>query len=331
MKGPIPISATSRGARVVVEVLDWYSSHGADYSWRENNQSSRPWVVLVSEVMLQQTQTRRVEELLPPFLVRYPDPESCSAATNAEIVRAWKGLGYNNRAIRLRDAAIQIQDRHAGDVPSDVALLIELPGIGDYTAKAIATFAFGEEHPLVEVNTRRVLSRLFFRCYDTTQVVDRYVVERVSRYLMPPGRGEEWNQGLMDYGATVCTQRNPRCGECKLSVTCTSGRKFHKHLLYSKAIATRNREPELHGDPIRIWRGRMVRALTRCSEPISVSELLERVLIVSDRKKELEGSRYTDLLLPLTRLIEDRLVQVWGRNVQSGESPTMNDLVSLRE
>jgi A/G-specific adenine glycosylase len=181
------------------DLLAWFSEHGRSLPWRETHD---PYAILVSEIMLQQTQVSRVIERYTAWLERWPTVEDLAAASTADVVRAWSGLGYNRRAVNLQRAARTVDE--AGGFPRTLEGLRALPGIGPYTAGAIACFAFGEQLTTVDVNVRRVLTRA------------------LEREDAPPpgGRAWEWNQALFDLGATVCLARIPRCEVCPLAAGC---------------------------------------------------------------------------------------------------------------
>jgi A/G-specific adenine glycosylase len=182
-------------------LLAWFAESGRDLPWRRTHD---PYAILVSEIMLQQTQVSRVIERWPAWLERWPTVEALAAASTADVVRAWSGLGYNRRAINLQRAARAVAE--AGAFPRTVSGLRELPGIGPYTASAIACFAFGAQLTTVDVNVRRVLGRAL----------------GTEDAPPPEGRAWEWNQALFDLGATTCLGRVPRCGACPLAARCPS-------------------------------------------------------------------------------------------------------------
>src|SRR3954470_16171800 len=168
-------------------LLAWHAEHGRDLPWRR---TTDPYAVLVSEVMLQQTQVARVVPRYVEWLLRWPDAAALPAASRCEVLAAWVGLGYNRRAVALHEAARTVA---RDGWPSD---LRTLPGVGPYTAAAVASFAFGAEVAAVDTNVRRVASRLGHGSPEA---------------LLAPGRAAEWNQAAMELGATVCTARAPRC------------------------------------------------------------------------------------------------------------------------
>src|SRR4051794_12423755 len=187
-------------------LLAWYAAEGRELPWRRTHD---PYAILVSEVMLQQTQVARVLERWPAWLERWPTVDALAAASTADVLRAWSGLGYNRRALNLQRAARAVVER--GGFPRDVAGLRELPGVGPYTASAVACFAFGAQLTTVDTNARRVFRRAFG-----------------SDHVDPPaGQAYAFNQALFDLGATLCLARIPRCEACPLAAGCPSrGRRF---------------------------------------------------------------------------------------------------------
>jgi A/G-specific adenine glycosylase len=184
-------------------LLTWFEAHGRDLPWRRTRD---PWAVLVSELMLQQTQVARVVPKYDAFLARFPDPATCAAAPLADVVVAWAGLGYNRRAVNLHRVATAVVERHAGRLPADLAGLLALPGIGPYTARAVLAFAFEADVAVLDVNAQRVHSR----------VVGRSVTQAEADELVPRDDGWRWNQAVLDLGATVCRPQ-PRCDDCPLA------------------------------------------------------------------------------------------------------------------
>jgi A/G-specific adenine glycosylase len=182
-------------------LLEWFRGSARDLPWRRTRD---PYAILVSEVMLQQTQVARVLERYGPWLERWPTPGALAAAPAADVLRAWSGLGYNRRALSLQNAARRVVE--LGEFPSDIEGLERLPGIGPYTARAIACFAFGAQVTALDTNVRRVLERSL----GTTDVAP------------PAGRAWDWNQALFDLGAQVCLARVPRCERCPLAPACPS-------------------------------------------------------------------------------------------------------------
>jgi A/G-specific adenine glycosylase len=211
-------SATGRApaaAELRAVLLEWYRRRPHDYPWRTANPD--PYAVLVSEVMLQQTQAARVAPAYRAFLERFPDVGALSSAARAELLRAWGGLGYPRRALALREAARAIVRHHDGRVPSDPAVLRTLPGVGPYTAAAVASIAFGVPVAAVDTNVRRVTARVVHGT-DPGGITPRQLQADADAMVDPASPGE-WSQALMDLGRFVC-RPVPRCGECPLASGC---------------------------------------------------------------------------------------------------------------
>lgn len=199
------------GAARVAEVLAWWDVHARDLPWRRTRD---PWAVLVCEVMAQQTQVARVIERWGPFLDRFPDPAAMAAAPVADVLRLWSGLGYPRRALSLHRCAVAVVEHHGGRLPSDLAELLALPGVGPYTARAVSAFAFELDLGVVDTNTARVLARWAGRRLGPREV------QEVADAAVPVGGGWAWNQALLDLGATVCAKRSPRCEACPVTDEC---------------------------------------------------------------------------------------------------------------
>jgi A/G-specific adenine glycosylase len=192
-------------------LLSWWQSAGRhDLPWRATRD---PWAVLVSELMLQQTQVPRVVTRWPAFLDRFPNPAACAAATQGDVVRAWEGLGYNRRAMNLHRCATVIVERHGGAVPEDLGELLALPGIGPYTARAVLVFAFEHDLGLVDTNAGRFVSRAL-----AGRRLTGAEAQATADAAVPPGDGWRWGQAVFDLGAALCTKRAPACERCPLPV-----------------------------------------------------------------------------------------------------------------
>lgn len=199
-------------------LIGWYREFARDLPWRRPDFGA--WGVLVSEFMLQQTPVNRVIPHLEAWLERWPTPAALAAEPPAEAVRQWANLGYPRRALWLHRAAVEISQRHGGVVPSDVATLLALSGVGDYTARAVAVFAHGERHPVVDINTRRVLARVLDGRSQPGPPARGDLALMDS--ILPAGLAGAAvvNAATMELGATVCTARTPRCGLCPLAGLC---------------------------------------------------------------------------------------------------------------
>ncbi len=190
----------------------WAEDARRDLPWRRTRD---PWAVLVSELMLQQTQVPRVVARYEAFLARFPTPAVTASAPVADVVRAWAGLGYNRRAVSLHRAAGAIVERHGGAMPATLATLVALPGVGPYTARAVLAFAFEADVGVVEVNSARVLARAV-----AGRPLAPAEAQALADALVPAGQGWAWNQAMLDLGATVCVKSTPRCGSCPLHGCC---------------------------------------------------------------------------------------------------------------
>jgi len=204
---------------LTASLLEWYDEHARELPWR--GPSASPWSVLVSELMLQQTPVARVLPVHEEWLRRWPTPADLAAEPAGEAVRAWGRLGYPRRALRLHAAATTIVERHEGQVPEEYADLLALPGVGDYTAAAVATFAFGRRHVVLDTNVRRVLARLLTGQELPAPSVTRAERDRAAAVLpADEPTAATWSIALMELGALVCTARSPSCGDCPVSTLC---------------------------------------------------------------------------------------------------------------
>lgn len=200
-------------------ITAWFHENARDLPWRRDGFSA--WGTLVSEFMLQQTPVNRVIPKLEDWLSRWPTPADLAAVPASEAVRAWSTLGYPRRALWLHAAAVQITERHGGEVPEDVEALLALTGIGDYTARAVAAFAYGHRHPVVDTNTRRVIARAVAGQAEPAPPSRGRDLPAMSD-LLPEERGEAaaFNAAIMELGAVVCTAKSPRCDACPIRDVC---------------------------------------------------------------------------------------------------------------
>jgi A/G-specific adenine glycosylase len=198
-------------------LLAWYTRHQRDLPWRRTRD---PYAILVSEIMLQQTQVARVEDYWKRFVGRYPTVADLAAASADAVHESWAGLGYYARARNLHAAARAVVRDHDGALPSSPEALRKLPGIGRYTAAAVASIAFGADVGTVDTNVARVLGRVFRIRGAVKSAARAKRTWRLVDALVPPGRAGDWNQALMDLGATICTARGPRCRACPVATAC---------------------------------------------------------------------------------------------------------------
>lgn len=204
---------------IVRAVNEWFVREGRDLPWRQPDFGA--WGILVSEVMLQQTPVARVIPRLQEWLERWPTPADLAAVPAGEAVRAWHRLGYPRRALRLHAAAVAITEHHGGVVPEDVGELLTLPGIGDYTARAVAAFAYGHRHPVVDTNVRRVIARAVDGKGEAGPPAIRRDLDAMEA-LLPKDLADARlaNAAIMELGAIVCTARAPRCDVCPIAEQC---------------------------------------------------------------------------------------------------------------
>jgi len=238
-------------------LLAWFQANRRDLPWRR---SRDPYEILVSEIMLQQTQVHRVLPYYRAFLESFPSVEALAAAATADVIKAWAGLGYNRRAVNLQRTASYVVDDCAGQFPETVETLRRLPGVGQYTAGAIACFAFEQDVAFIDTNMRRVLHRLMIGV-DVPQpsATDREVLA-VAKRLVPAGQAWEWNQGLIEFGALQCTARKPACVVCPLQAECKAFPSIQSAIAAVLPGTRRPREQTYDGSN-RFYRGRVVAAL----------------------------------------------------------------------
>ena len=263
----------ARVARIRDGLLGWFNEHGRDLPWRRTRD---PYAILVSEVMLQQTQVDRVLPYYTRFLERFPTVEDLANAATSDVIRIWSGLGYNRRAVNLQRAARVVVDELGGSFPDDPAELKKLPGIGAYTAGAIAAFAHERDVAFLDTNMRRVVSRVIFGS-ESARESDAL---EAANALIPPGQGWTWNQALIEFGALQCTARRPACIVCPLRDECVAYPTM-QIALQLKSARTRQTRAEPFESTTRFYRGRIVEALRSLpadeSEGIPLAELGPKV------------------------------------------------------
>lgn len=250
-------------------LLAWYSDNYRRLPWRETRD---PYKILVSEVMLQQTQAERVVPKYHEFLSRFPSLEALADAPASEVIRAWAGLGYNRRALNLQRACRAVVERYGGVMPSDPDELATLPGIGPYTAGAIACFAFEQDVGFVDTNIRRVIHRVLAGPEVPVPKMTPREIDEAARCLVPAGHGYAWNQALMELGATVCRARTTECERCPLQAECRA-RPTIQTVLVSEPRRAQRPEPKFETTS-RYYRGRIIDALREAgAEGMSMADL----------------------------------------------------------
>jgi len=281
-----------RSRAVVGRVLSWYAEHARDLPWRRPGTS--PWAVMVSEFMLQQTPVERVRGPWAAWLERWPTPEALAAAPAGEAVRAWGRLGYPRRALRLHQAAVAIAERFDGQVPADLESLRSLPGVGPYTAAAIASFAYGRRAVVLDTNVRRVISRVALAAAQPTTAPSRLELA-VAEQLTPrdPARATRWAVASMELGAMVCVARIPRCAECPLRHLCAWRQAG------APAWAGPPRRGQAYAGTDRQARGSVLAVLRSADEPVSADELVPVWVDASQRERALASLVADGLVVPI--------------------------------
>ncbi len=264
-------------------VLAWGMPRLRDLPWR---QTRDPWPILVAEVMLQQTQARRVIPKWESFVEAYPTPAACAAAPLGDILRSWQGLGYPRRARNLRATAGVVVGRHRGQLPADLDALVALPGIGPYTARAVLAFAFERDVAVVDTNIARILART---------VGERLTPKRVQSAadrLVPLGEGWAWNQVLIDLGATVC-RPSPHCDRCPIAAGCVWHRGGHPVPDPAERSAGVSGRQAPYEGSARQARGRALAALGQGARPVSEFDRAIVAGLVADGLVAVEGELLT--------------------------------------
>lgn len=252
-----PSEATIEAMRT--GLLAWFAVNRRNLPWR---QTRDPYRILVSEVMLQQTQVDRVIPYYERWLERFPTVEALAEAPTSELIKVWSGLGYNRRAIYLQKTARAVVDRYSGVFPSDMATLKSLPGVGPYTAGAIAAFAFEQDVAFLDTNMRRVVHRLAFGSDIPARQATEEQILAVATRLVASGCGWVWNQALIEFGALQCTRRRPACVICPLQEVCSAFPAIQTDIAELPAGSRLKNESAFHGSN-RQFRGRVVEELRR--------------------------------------------------------------------
>jgi A/G-specific adenine glycosylase len=247
-------------------VIAWYGVHQRDLPWRDPSASA--WAVMVSEFMLQQTPVARVLPVWTQWLDRWPTPAALAAEPAGEAVRAWGRLGYPRRALRLHAAAVEIERRHGGEVPAAYDELIALPGVGDYTAAAIAAFAFGSRQVVLDTNVRRVLGRVRGGAEFPAASISKAERERAAEVLPEDeATAATWSVAVMELGAVVCTAATPRCADCPVTDLCTWRAAGYP------PYAGPPRRGQVYDGTDRQCRGRVLALARDAHEPVHVSRI----------------------------------------------------------
>lgn len=282
------------------QLIVWYSANARSLPWRKSKVTA--WQILVSEIMLQQTPAGRVAPQFEAWIKRWPDAASLAKASPADVLRQWAKLGYPNRALRLRETAVIVSRDYAGKLPVDEKLLRELPGIGEYTAAAILAFAYKKRSFVLDTNVRRVLARVFSGTELATggvSVVERELANRITP--TDDKTAAQWSSAVMEFGALVCTSRNPDCDSCILSSQC-AWRKAGYPLLDKRPPTQKFAGTD------RQVRGKLMAVLRSATASVSKAELDEVWPDAQQRERALD-SLVADGLVDVTRAGRYRLPQ----------------------
>lgn len=247
----------------IAPLLAWFDTSARSLPWR--GESATPWRVFVSEFMLQQTPVSRVIPRFDAWMLRWPTPSSLALASTADVLREWQNLGYPRRAVWLRDSAVAIHNRHSGAVPEALEDLLALPGVGDYTARAVLAFGFGRRVPVVDTNVRRVLARTSRGVGDSPirLAIDMAEVEvALPAHAATAARA---SLALMEFGALVCTARSPKCGDCPVAQACA-----WRSAGYPDGAATRKPQKAYEGSDRQV-RGRILTLLRNHRDPVPLN------------------------------------------------------------
>lgn len=285
-------------------ILQWFDNNQKEYPWRSEDPD--PYHVLLSEYMLQQTQASRIALKFPEFLISFPTIETLSKATNAQIIIAWQGMGYNNRAIRLRDCAKHIMDTFNGNIPSNYSDLLSLPGIGTYTASAILSFAFKHNISVIDINIYRIYSRVFG--LDIQDAKTKNEVRTIAEYIYPKDNSSSWHQALMDIGSSFCKAQNPKCTLCPIP-DCLY--RNNPSLYNMKPAKSKKIEASFRNKPNRIWRGKTIEFLRNDHQ---LGHDLHDVLhsILQQNPNEIDIEWFKETIIP--SLIKDQLIEYNAEN-----------------
>jgi A/G-specific adenine glycosylase len=276
-------------------VLAWYARNARDLPWRAPGVT--PWAVLVSEIMLQQTPVARVLPEYLSWMTRWPTPAALAAEPAGEAIRQWGRLGYPRRALRLHETATILVARHGGSVPADLDALRALPGIGSYTAAAVASFAFGQRHAVLDTNVRRVLARLAAGqpwaggASSAASVAER----RLAESLLPaePAVAARWSVAVMELGALVCTAASPRCDDCPVARECAwlaAG---------AAAVGAVRRPTQKYEGTDRQCRGRVLAVLRAADDPVRRADFDAVWAVRAQLERALDGLVADGLVDPL--------------------------------
>jgi A/G-specific adenine glycosylase len=302
---------TEQLTRVHSHLLQWYAAERRDLPWRSTHD---PYAILVSEMMLQQTQVHRVLPKYEQFLAAFPTLADLAAASTADVISVWVPLGYNMRAVRLQSIARQVMREYGGSIPNTIEELLTLKGIGRYTAGAIVCFAYKKQVAMVDTNIHRVLHRIFLGLDLSEPRLTNEQRLTFAEQVLPDGKAYDWNQALMDLGATICTSGNPQCSCCPLQDTCKTYAEMSQYSLFPSGTVLRQlrkvaeKKEVYQNQPFtstnRYFRGRIVDHL--CSLP--EGQRVPLTLLGPKIKQEFREDDLTWLQQLVEKLAKDGLV-----------------------
>lgn len=289
----------------------WYERHGRTHlPWRRD---PSPYHVIVSETMLQQTQVDRVIPLYEAFLAAFPDFAALASASRADVLRLWKGLGYNSRAVRLHELSRRVLEYHGGELPRDPELLRALPGVGPYTLAAILAFAYNEPAVAFDTNLRRIVHRVGWGV-EHPYLAPLGAIEDQAARLLNRRRSREWNSAMMDLGATLCTARAPKCLLCPLQKLCRAAPVDAASLAIRARAATKKGGPQAQlrfEETTRYARGRIIDRL----RALPAGERISFLDLHDDLRPQLGGRDEAEIDRIVTALVQDGLVDHNERGV----------------
>jgi A/G-specific adenine glycosylase len=302
---------TKQLTRVHSHLLQWYAVEHRDLPWRSTHD---PYAILVSEMMLQQTQVHRVLPKYEQFLAAFPTLADLAAASTADVISVWVPLGYNMRAVRLQSIARQVMSEYGGNIPNTIEGLLKLKGIGRYTAGAIVCFAYKKQVAMVDTNIHRVLHRIFLGLDLTEPRLTHDQILTFAEQVLPDGKAYDWNQALMDLGATICTSSSPQCSRCPLQDACKTYAEMSQYSLFPSGTVLRQlrkvaeKKEAYQNQPFtstnRYFRGRIVDHL--CSLP--EGQRVPLTLLGPKIKREFREDDLTWLQQLVEKLAKDGLV-----------------------
>lgn len=296
---------SSQRRRFSDALLAWYAAQARDLPWRRTHD---PYAILVSELMLQQTQVDRVLPKYEAWMKRFPDAASLSRARTKTVLSMWQGLGYNRRALYLHRIAQTVTRDLDGVFPRTREGLLALPGIGPYTAGAIMSFAYHADEPIVDTNVERVVGRIFLG-YDALRDIPEDELWSLATALLPKrGKTYDFNQALMDFGAMVCQARKPKCSECPMQTQCSSYPAILEATPAQLRTKKKSAEKQYFGHPRRIWRGRILKHLHNHG-PSTYADLGRAI------QDDFTGKRLPWLKDVVATMEKDGLVRVAGQTV----------------